>query len=755
MTRFVSVTVLVMAVLIGGGVASAQTTPTSGTTLPSGASIYFEHLKVFQGTDLVEPELTSDTRLRYFDLAHCNCARAKRGTEQQFQYSIRETADSGIGPAVPLDLWVGTGCVDDTARNGASATCKKLTSIPDIDVSLYPSPTDEKFNLFDVINGQLHQTEQCLQTEGTISIYGLVSSTNNPDTYDFNVTQPVGTNYGETATVNVLDTLPPPLPSQISATPTDSGIRISWSSSTANNTDVAYYQALCADTSGNPARAQEQDPKYVTTQSLCDLTGTDTTGDPALVAAPLSNDGMPVPVPTRTDGFGALDASYICGHIDNGTSTSLTISGLTNGTPYQMILVAVDLHGNYSAAYLTRTVTPVPAIDFWEDLNARDNNVEGGFCLLAETYGDDSSLTTALRAFRDDTLGGSGPGRWLTARYYGSFAALGRYIHGSLALRIAAGIVLAPVVAIALLWHWLSLPGLAAALALLWLWRRRRAWLIRAGARLVPRRHAIAAGGAVLLMGAGHAHAGGYQPYWENSNIASEAEHLAPDDPSLVSWHVGVRVGPYLPEVDQALGATQGPFAQMFGGSRPMPMLDVDRVLWTGFGQVTVGISVGYMQWFAHQFVDMSTPDQTPRKRSAGDTNTFRLIPLELAAGYRFTYLDEQYGVPVVPYVRGGLAYDIWTLESRGDHVCKDGSSDTMCETDPPHGGSLGLQGSIGLAVRAERIDAATANSMRQSGIMHAGIYGELSIAKVNGFGSDKKLSVGDRTWFAGVDFEF
>jgi len=34
-------------------------------------------------------------------------------------------------------------------------------------------------------------------------------------------------------------------------------------------------------------------------------------------------------------------------------------------------------------------------------------------------------------------------------------------------------------------------------------------------------------------------------------------------------------------------------------------------------------------------------------------------------------------------------------------------------------------------------------------------IYAELSLAKVDGFGSATKLSVGDRTWFAGVDFEF
>jgi len=44
---------------------------------------------------------------------------------------------------------------------------------------------------------------------------------------------------------------------------------------------------------------------------------------------------------------------------------------------------------------------------------------------------------------------------------------------------------------------------------------------------------------------------------------------------------------------------------------------------------------------------------------------------------------------------------------------------------------------------------------MRQGGIEHAGFYAELSVAKVDGFGSDTKLSVGDSTWFAGVDFEF
>jgi len=88
--------------------------------------------------------------------------------------------------------------------------------------------------------------------------------------------------------------------------------------------------------------------------------------------------------------------------------------------------------------------------------------------------------------------------------------------------------------------------------------------------------------------------------------------------------------------------------------------------------------------------------------------------------------------------------------------VCEEVSADMSCaKEDKAYGGSLGFQGSVGLAIRAERIDSDAAMSMRNSGLKHAGFYAELQYAKVDGFGSDSKLSVGDNTWFAGVDFEF
>lgn len=244
----------------------------------------------------------------------------------------------------------------------------------------------------------------------------------------------------------------------------------------------------------------------------------------------------------------------------------------------------------------------------------------------------------------------------------------------------------------------------------------------------------------IVCLAASSARAGGYQPYWEGG-----AEE--PAGPPAIRWHAGVRIGPYLPEIDEGSGQAQ--FAQLFKGARPMPMLDIDRIVWRGAGQIAVGFSAGYMQWFAHAHV-MSDDPENPQLITTRDTNTFRLIPLALSAIYRATWLADTRGIPVIPYVRGGLAYDIWRLSSRTDHLCADHGM--ACARA---GSSFGVQGAIGLAIRAERIDPASAVSARQSGILHAGLYAELSIAKVDGFGASDKLSVGDRTWSAGVDFEF
>jgi hypothetical protein len=409
--------------------------------------------------------------------------------------------------------------------------------------------------------------------------------------------------------------------------------------------------------------------------------------------------------------------------------------------------------------YSNRTVVPKPVTDLWEDLHDRNSAVDGG-CLLSQTYGEGNPLTQALRDFRDTTLARTGIGRAMIRGYY---ATLGKiHVGGSIVLRIIAGIYLLPLVAIALLWHYLTLPGLLALIALI-IWRRKlrlRMRVLALVALLVP---SIAA-------------ADDFEPYWDTAESGDESLVDIPD----VTWHAGIRLGPYIPDIDLQAGENaitgKGPYEAMFGDYwlrdsngalkkheravwQVLPMLDLDRVLWDGWGQVTVGGSIGYMQKSAYAYLDGTTEDQPMRERSKASRNTFRLIPMAAMIGYRFTLLDDLYGIPVVPYVRGGLSYYAWWIKSPNGNVskiCEEMRADMTCaKENKAYGGSLGFQGSIGLAIRAERIDADAATSMRSSGIAHAGFYAEYQYAKVDGFGSDSKLSVGDNTWFAGVDFEF
>jgi hypothetical protein len=774
MTRFIALTVMVLGmVLAADRVASAQATGGSG--LPNGATIVFDHREIYNdvkndGT-FFEPQPSSVEFLHYFNRAHCNCAKANVGkpnTLGTFNYHTQESTGSGLH--VGVDFWAGTTCDDQTHRTGGSApTCVQLTAnqVRDIDNDLLSGGKIENFNLFEVVNANLtNPNGGCLELDNANnSIFALVDTVGGSTNYNYSASLVVGTLNGETATTGTgVDTKPPPAPASatIDAQGGDGAIHLSWDALTSGNTDVAYYQALCADMDGNPAFASASNTmQYSSSAALCGLDDKLT-----VLHVPAVADGGTAP-PPPAGAFGNLDPRYICGQSASATATSLDINGLTNGKPYNVILLTIDLHGNFAETVIDDPVTPVPSTDFWEDLHDRGSTAQGGLCLLAETYGDDSSLTNTLRGFRDDTLGSSQAGRWLSRAYYASAAKLGASVHGSIALRIVAAIVLAPAVALALAWYWLTLPGVLGLIAVAWLWRRHRG-RVAGWARRLLRARAVRSATVISLvvLATGRAYAGGYEPYWEtNDPTQSEAQPSAADDPGLAKWHVGIRLGRYIPDIDKQIGgANPRPYKQMFGGYRILPMLDVDRFLWTGFGQLGVGISLGYMQNTANAFADCNVPGvdcTTGVRPRAADTNAFRLIPLALTATYRFTYLDDEYGIPLVPYVRGGLSYYVWWISvANGSFaaVCKDGKTvddEPGCTTDKALGASLGVQGSIGLALRAERIDSSAAMSMRQSGIEHAGLYAEYSVAKVDGFGSDKKLSVGDRTLFAGIDFEF
>jgi len=777
---------LVLALLCFGTTAARAQSAVS--SLPDGSTLDFTLLYLHEGNSatLVQPKQLPNSLWNYFNYAHCVCsepnaARISPFFETTFAYLVQlqnVTNGSELQPLVG-QVWVGAGCGQDDIPT-RNQQCHQVMSatIPSIGGIQATNGTKPEISIQELMQPETNCPGMgfCLAPceKRTLAANEWIAvDTMQSGVLDYWVNQEIDT-----------DAQPPPTPTTITATGSENGINLTWTTPAGNISDIAFYQALCADDQGNPALASPPAPKYSTPRTLCGAAEDATTVpcnflDPSspntcsatATSAPTdagvpdaSGTGSAAVVPQAPDDAGTgttpdaseginqtalaqLPPAFICGEVDDATATSMQISGLQNNVNYTVLLLAIDKYGNAAGVIMNKLLTPKPVTDFWEDLHDKGSQVQGGFCLIAETFGDDNPLTNVLRSFRDHTLGDTVLGRAVIDAYYATLGKLGALVHGHWMLRILSGILLAPLVVFALLWHLLTLPGLV--IIALGLALHRRMVKSRALAKVV----AASALGCVMLAAPARAHA--QSPYWENQTTGTNDDGNLGfgDELGQPKWHVGIKLGPYTPQIDAQSttrnSAGQGPYQAMFGGSTLMPMVDIDRFLWSGFGQLGVGVSLGYMGKSANAFVIPSDPSDPNRPRSPGDTTAFRMIPLQVTAIYRLSVFDDNYGIPIVPYVRGGLGYYVWWSTIDG-HL----STDSMV-SGSSIGASAGLIGTFGISIRAERIDAAAARSMHESGISHAGFYAEVSAGWVDGFGRATKLDVGDTTWFAGAELEF
>lgn len=692
--------------------------------LPGGAKVTFSELLIRKSGSTAFINATEEEERNYFNRAHCFCsvsgAAPDEYTEAEFAWELRLTGRTQT-VNVPAQIYTGIDCNNVTSR----PSCEVVGSIASLD-PLSSQPNRTPVRIHQAIQPKSTDTDRCGAVERKALVWVGADGDSMGDI-----------EYWESKGVDV-DTNPPPIPTGVSAKGGENGAIVTWTNPQERATDIEFYQFLCArrtETSREPALASpSHSAQFQRAASLCGLSSS--ISELTFTASEGSSEAP---------SWLADPERYICGQASAG-ATSYRVGGLANGSEYEIAMVAIDHAGNASGVFLTEAVTPESLTDFWEDLQDKDPQVEGGYCLIATAYGDDSGTASRLRALRDETLAGSAAGRWLIERYYSLSAKVTPLVASSWR-RAAAAVLLLPVVALGLLWQLLTLPGLAAlALALAAAWALRRRW--RAA---LPRRHAVALAVLAALacwLAPGLAGAQSLGPYWEDELTKAEDE-----DPFASKWHVGLRAGPYTPAIDAQVPGR--PYADMFGGDAVMPALDIDYVLWENLGQVAVGGSLAFMGKSANAFTEMDDPDTVERDRG-DDKNRFRLIPLALTAAFRLTALDTRFGIPLVPYVRGGLAYYLWWVEApNGDVASTCSTGGTSCNEKLARGGTLGVVGSIGLAVRAERIDSEAAAAMRDGGIQHAGFYAELQGGWVEDFGIGKKLSVGDVTWFAGVDFEF
>ncbi len=222
-----------------------------------------------------------------------------------------------------------------------------------------------------------------------------------------------------------------------------------------------------------------------------------------------------------------------------------------------------------------------------------------------------------------------------------------------------------------------------------------------------------------------------------------------------------IKFGPYLPDVDRRYdGPGLGPYATIFGQTdssgvatkAPKPgMVTFVSFEWQFFylfGPFNLGVQLGFFRDKAKALLTEPAPD-ADSVRSEADSTTFSVLPISLLVGYRFSYLDDRFYVPIVPYVRGGLGYGFWWSKDGSKKITKNAAGKGS-------GGSWGWQLNAGAMLRLDWIERGSMRDLdAATGVNHFALFGEYQLSRLDGFGSSKAMSVGDSTWLVGLITEF
>jgi hypothetical protein len=212
------------------------------------------------------------------------------------------------------------------------------------------------------------------------------------------------------------------------------------------------------------------------------------------------------------------------------------------------------------------------------------------------------------------------------------------------------------------------------------------------------------------------------------------------------SWGLEVRFGPYSPDIDSEFSGPveNRPYRLYFGSKRRvLSQLELDYQFFRGFGSAAVGVQVGYLRASAQALAE-ATNEPT------ADPTTLTLLPLGLTMVYRMDVPALRWQIPLVPYVKLGLGYTIWTITN--------GNGDVAHSTlgGRGRGGTAGWQAAAGLAFMLDVLDSGAARALdSETGINHTYLFFEGAHFATSGLGRKNALHVGDTTWLLGLLFEF
>lgn len=209
-----------------------------------------------------------------------------------------------------------------------------------------------------------------------------------------------------------------------------------------------------------------------------------------------------------------------------------------------------------------------------------------------------------------------------------------------------------------------------------------------------------------------------------------------------------IKFGPYYPDVDSEFSDGSTPYRDVFGTKAALQTvfgLDWQIVHPPGFS-IGIGGEIGF-------FRDKGQALDPESGQKSGEETIFAAIPMHLDAVVRVDYLLHYTVVPLVPYVKAGISYYLWWVKNESGiakYVSSDGKEDRAL------GGTWGWNLQAGLMICLDPLEPRAAKTFdNEMGVNNSYIFGELLLARIDGFGAGDVLNLSDTTWMAGIALEF
>lgn len=206
-----------------------------------------------------------------------------------------------------------------------------------------------------------------------------------------------------------------------------------------------------------------------------------------------------------------------------------------------------------------------------------------------------------------------------------------------------------------------------------------------------------------------------------------------------------LRLSPFDPAVGDLFEGTN-PWEETFGSRNPWNLeVEYDYQFWRGIGSAAVSFEMGFAR-VSGQSVD-DTGARTP------DKTRFARIPFRVGAVYRFDYLQERWGVPLVIALKAGLDYHLWKVRGPdGVSEFETDGGDTLRARGATHGWHAGIAAHLLLDFFAPGMARGFDASV---GVNNSYLFAEYRYENINDFGDAKSWDLSSPSVVFGLAFEF